>query len=113
MTHIRKRAASYIGAGCGIGLLAALWLMPSRDRSGPISDLRVRRLIADGKREQLPVYAITVNETLDRIDARLPRQERTPILLIDFKVDGQTVTFWVWDSPVAGGDRREACAGGS
>jgi hypothetical protein len=76
------------------------WLSPSPDNSMPISDVQVHGVIPDGQPERLRVYRIAVNETTVRYDANLPKKLPARTVRIDFKLLGQPVTIWVWDSPL-------------
>jgi hypothetical protein len=99
LRRIRTGAVWSVAAGCVAGLVAIFWFAPSPDNSMPISDVQVFGVFPDGQPEGLPVYRIAVNETTVRFHAGLPKKVPARTIRIDFKLNGQPVTFWVWDSP--------------
>jgi hypothetical protein len=102
MSRIRRHVVWLIAAGCCAAILALLWVTPSPDRYGRISEPQVWR-ISDPRCERLPVSRVVVDGISTSVCPDRPKEPPLPMLRVDFYLDGRPATIWVWDSPVSGG----------
>jgi hypothetical protein len=96
----RKHLPWYIAAGCGVAVVTSFWGAPPPDDHMGITEPRVLRILSESRFERLPVFQTAVNGTITHLDVVPPKPAPIPTMRVDFKVDGQPVTLWVWDSPM-------------